>query len=111
MSVRDLFRPGVLAHVYLQAKAQSRYADTAQDVRADLKVAGFHSALIKANIQRLARLVRRLRWRESASTWSEYTTGTSYAEGEREAKAAFVARAVGSRSWATSTIRSRQSWT
>ena len=99
MSVRDLFRPGVLAHVYLQAKAQSRFADTAQDVRGDLRVAGFHSALIKANVRRLARLVRRLRWREAASTWSEYTTGTSYAEREREAKAAVIERTVASRAW------------
>jgi SAM-dependent methyltransferase len=99
MSARDLLRRGVLAHVYLQAKAQSRFADSGQNVRADLRAAGFHIALIKANVQRLTRLLRRLRWRQSVSTWSEYTTGTSYAERGRDEKAAFVQRAVGSRSW------------
>jgi SAM-dependent methyltransferase len=99
MSARDLLRPGVLAHVYLQAKAQARFADTVGDVRADLRAAGFHAALITANIRRLTRLVRRLRWRQAVSPWSEYTTGTSYAAPEREEKAAFVERVVSSRPW------------
>lgn len=33
MSARDLLRPGVFSHVYLQAKAQARYADSAQPAR------------------------------------------------------------------------------
>ncbi len=99
MSARDLLRRGVLAHVYLQAKAQSRFADTTHDVRGDLRAAGFHAALIKANIGRLTRLVRRLGWRQLSSAWSEYTVGTAYADREREEKAAFVERALGARPW------------
>ena len=40
LSGRDFLRRGVLAHVFLQAKAQSRYEDTPGDVRQELRAAG-----------------------------------------------------------------------
>ena len=54
LSGRRLLRPGVLTHVYLQAKAQARYEDATGDVRQELRAAGFGAALIKHNIDRHA---------------------------------------------------------
>ena len=62
LSSRDFLRPGVLTHVYLQAKAQSRYEDSDRDVKRDLRAAGFGAAMIKNNIQRMRRTVERLEW-------------------------------------------------
>ena len=72
LSVRDYVRPGVLTHVYLQAKAQTRYEDSDRNIKNDLRAAGFGAALIKNNVTRLRRTVEQLEWNPLRSTWSEY---------------------------------------
>ncbi len=110
MSVRDLLRPGVFSHVYLQAKAQARYADSAQPARPgkpgrqqnlkhELRRAGFHTAVIQANVGRLIKLIRRLSWKRSRSTWAAYTHQLPYTESEQTRKADFVRRVIHSRPW------------
>ena len=113
MSVRDLLRPGVFSHVYLQAKAQARYAKSdqsdqsaphnkrhlKQDLKKDLRSAGFHTALIQANVSRLTKLVHSLSWKRSRSTWSEYTHQLPYTDAEQTQKADFVRRVTHSRPW------------
>ena len=59
LSARDYMRGGVLAHVYLQAKAQKAYNATTRDVRKDLSKAGFDKRIIKANARAAARARRR----------------------------------------------------
>ncbi len=99
MSARDLLRPGVLTHVFLQAKAQSRYGGSDADIKTDLRTAGFHTRLITANVRRLRRLLERLTWKTARSTWSDYANANSYTDLDREEKAAFVRAVVGSRRW------------
>ncbi len=92
MSLRDLFRPGVLSHVVLQAKAQSSYAQTERNLKKDLRQAGFHTALIQANVSRLRKQVAHLTWKQTRSTWSGYTEALPYTESEQAQKAEFVRR-------------------
>ena len=99
LSGRDLLRRGVLAHVYLQAKAQARYDDTPGNVRQELRAAGFGAALIKHNIERLRRIVERLRWDAGRSTWSEYQREHSYDDADLRRKTEFVERVLASRRW------------
>ena len=99
MSLRDLLRPGVLSHVYLQAKAQSQYAATDRNVKAELREAGFDAALIQANAKRLQKLVSKLSWRRASSTWSEYTEHTSYNAEDEQRKKAFVRQVVQVQPW------------
>lgn len=115
MSVRDLLRPGVFSHVYLQAKAQAQYAQPVQsclstshdkrhlkrNLKKDLRSAGFHTALIQANVSRLTTLVHSLRWKRSRSTWSDYTRRLPYTDAEQTHKAEFVRRVTHSRPWST----------
>lgn len=96
MSWRDRLRPGVLSHVVLHAALSQRHADTSRNVRKDLKDAGFHGELVKANVRRLRRLVDRLDWSPPRSTWSDYSGDNTYDATSRAAKHAFVNRAVGS---------------
>jgi len=93
-SLRDMFRPGVLMHVRLQAALQSRYADTRRDVRKEVREAGFHAELVRINVHKLAKLVRALRWKRTRSTWSRYAADNSYEDVDRERKHDFVRRAV-----------------
>jgi len=96
-SLRDRLRPGVLAHVVLQARAQARFAVAGVDVRRDLARAGFHTALIVANVRRLRKLVGRLAWTPATSAWSEYQTASPYSVEDREAKERFVRDVAGTR--------------
>ena len=97
LSARDYLRSGVLAHVYLQAKAQDRYGARDGDVGAELRAAGFGAALIRNNVARLRRMVEGLRWTPAQSTWSDYQRTLTYDDADRGRKGAFVERAIGDR--------------
>ena len=99
LAARDCLRPGVLAHVHLQAKAQHRYEAADGNVRAELRAAGFGAALIRNNVARLRRTVEGLRWTPPRSTWSEYAREHGYGDADLERKAAFVRRVLESRRW------------
>ena len=99
LSFRDRFRPGVLSHVVLQAKAQAAYAQTARNLKQDLRQAGFHKALIQANVGRLQKQIAQLTWQPARSTWSDYTEALPYTAREQQQKAAFVQRITHSQRW------------
>ena len=99
LSARDYLRAGVLAHVYLQAKAQKAYNATTRDVRKDLNKAGFDKRIIKANAQRLRALVAGIRWTAKQSTWSDYLKCGHYEASDASQKRAFVREVAGSRDW------------
>jgi len=94
MSLRDLFRPGVMVHVKLQAMLQGSFSSTKRDVRGDLRKAGFQKELIVANVRKLTKLVKRLRWKQAQSEWSDYAENTSYDDAEHRQKVDFVRGAV-----------------
>ncbi len=99
LSLRDRFRRGVMTHVYLQAKAQSKFEDSDRNVRRDLRAAGFGAAMITNNIRRLRSVVEQLTWQPDRSTWSEYTKAHSYADADLERKSNFVRRVLAPRRW------------
>lgn len=103
MSLRDLVRRGVFAHVCLHSRFERRYGDRRRDVRAELRAAGFRKDLIRANAKRLDKLVRRLDWKPRRSVWSDYASTNTYTAADAERKAAFVRQAAESR-------RSRLVW-
>ena len=92
---RDRFRRGVLTNVVLHAKLEGRYAD--RDVKTDLKKAGFHAELIKANGKKLRKLVQRLEWDPGRTAWSDYGERNPYDEADAAAKEAFVRDAAAAR--------------
>jgi hypothetical protein len=97
LSARDYLRGGVLAHVYLQAKAQKAYNATTRDVRKDLSKAGFDKRIIKANAQRLRTLVAGLQWKPKQSTWSDYLKCGHYEAADAAQKRDFVREAAHAR--------------
>ena len=99
MSPYDLLRPGVLTHVYLHSKMQAKHAQTQKNVKGDLRAAGFNKDLIKANVNRLRKVIRGLIWKRTRSEWADYVDITSYTDIDREAKIDFVRDIVISHSW------------
>jgi hypothetical protein len=92
--LRDLRRPGVVTHVVLQAALTRRAAGSNRNVKRELSQAGFSAALVRANAERLRKLVAGLRWTRTSSTWSDYTSTHSYDEPGMQAKVDFVRDAV-----------------
>ena len=101
LSARDYLRPGVLTHVYLQAKAEARYEGSRRNIKSDLRAAGFGAQLIRHNVTSLRRLVKRLRWKPARSTWSDYQQTLTYESGDLRRKAAFVQQVLKARRWRT----------
>ena len=87
---RDRLRPGVLTHVWLQAKLDSRYGNTQKNVRSDLKKAGFNKELILANIRKLGKLIRKLSWQGEGSEWGGYEAFHNYSESDHRLKESFI---------------------
>ncbi len=96
-SWRERLKPGVFSHVYLQSKLQRRYSDWRVDVRKEMKRAGFSREMIRSNLNGLQKLVTRLEWRRSDSTWSGYAANNSYSEADHAAKMGFVRQALSER--------------
>jgi len=99
MSVRDLLRPGVFTHVFMQARLQSRFGSSQRDVRRDLRKAGFSKQLIVSNVERIQKLIQGLKWEPGKSVWADYAMTNTYSEEDQERKAAFVREVVHSRFW------------
>jgi SAM-dependent methyltransferase len=96
MSGRDLFRRGVPTHVALHSRLDRRYGETDRDVKKELKGAGFRKELIVANVQKLEKVIRGLRPRDSRSAWGDYGPTTSYSERDAARKTEFVEQVVAS---------------
>lgn len=88
--LRDRFRAGVFSHVWLQSKLDRRYGGSGQDVRTDLKSAGFHKELILANVRKLRKLVARLDWRGEGSEWGAYEKFHNYSASDHARKESFI---------------------
>jgi hypothetical protein len=95
LSLGDRFRRGVLSHVVLHARLERRYAD--RDVKSELRRAGFHAELIRANVRKLRKLVGRLHWEPGRTAWSSYGETSPYDDADAAAKDAFVREAAGVR--------------
>jgi hypothetical protein len=97
LGFRDRFRRGVLAHVILHSRLEARYAGRRENVKGELRAAGFHKGLIEANVRGLEKLVRRLTWEPETSAWTAYREEAPYSEADAAAKEAFVCQAAGRR--------------
>jgi SAM-dependent methyltransferase len=97
LGLRDRLRRGVLTHVVLHARLEDRYAG--RDARSELREAGFHAELIRANARRLQKLVGRLEWRPDRTAWSAYGEELPYGPADVAAKEAFVRGAASTRRW------------
>ena len=97
MSLRDLFRRGVFTHLYLQARMQTRFADSNQDIKRELRKAGFSQQLVKVNVRNLSNLVQDLKWKQPHSPWSHYADENDFTGVDGTRKEDFVRRVVGAR--------------
>ncbi|HWN40815.1 MAG TPA: methyltransferase, partial [Thermoanaerobaculia bacterium] len=101
LGARDLLRRGVLTHVWLHSRSQTRYDEAAQsrNVKSELAAAGFRKELILANVRGLARLVQGLALPERRSAWAGYGEDPGYAGADQEEKERFVREAVAHQRW------------
>lgn len=101
-------KKGVLGHVYLHAKMQSRSSgaeinearslteDSGKSVT-EKKGVKHSMAMVLGTIQGLRRTVEKLTIADGQTTWGDYDTGHSYARESFETKKAFIAKHAGAR--------------
>ena len=96
-TLRDRLRRGVLTHVALHARLERRYEDReGGEIKEELKKANFKTELIKANVQRLRKLVSKLSWKAGDTAWTNYRSECTYSDADAERKATFVREAAAS---------------
>jgi len=93
-SFRDRFRKGVLSHVWLQSKLDRRYGGSSENVRSNLKSAGFNRELILVNVRKMQKLVKKLEWEASGSEWGDYSEFHNYSDDDHVRKEEFIRDAV-----------------
>ncbi len=99
LSWRDLFRPGVFSHGWLQATLERHSRAVSTSTVRDLQSSGFSTELIRRNVARLTRLVERLDWKPEGTQWTSYRTALPHVVQDGEAKVAFVRRVCSRRRW------------
>jgi ribosomal protein L11 methylase PrmA len=94
-SFRDRFRKGVFTHVALHARLERRYEEReGGEVKKDLKKANFKTSYVKANVQRMRKLVAGLSWKAGDTAWTGYREQNTYTDEDAERKQAFVREAA-----------------
>jgi SAM-dependent methyltransferase len=91
---RDFYKAGVLMDVLLHARFERRYARTTRHIKKDLLKAGFNKNMIRANLERLSKIISRLTWNTARSHWTDYPNTHSYSSGEEAAKRQFIERVL-----------------
>jgi len=98
ISWRDMLRPGVFSHVWLQA-VLDRNTQTTESTVSHLQSEGFHPDMIRHNITKLTRLMTRLHWTPAATRWTNYRTALPHVLQDTAAKLEFVKNVCHSRRW------------
>jgi len=98
---RDRFRKGVLSHVWLQSKLDRRFGGSSENVRSNLKSAGFNRELILVNVRKLQKLVKKLEWKAAGSEWGDYTEFHNYSDEDHVLKEDFIREAIAAEKPAT----------
>ena len=93
---RDRFRKGVMSHVWLQSKLDRRFGGSSENVRSNLKSAGFNRELILVNVRKLQKLVNKLEWQAVGSEWGDYEEFHNYSEDDHVLKENFIRDAISS---------------
>ena len=93
LSWRDLIRPGVFTHGWLQAKLERHAPPADTSTVRDLQSSGFTTELIRHNIAKLTRLIERLDWKPERTVWTNYRTALPHVARDGDAKAEFVRKA------------------
>lgn len=97
LGLRALLKPGVFAHVLLQARLQAGHAADSADLRRELAAAGAGPELMVAGLRTLRGVVAGLAWEPPPSAWSDYGRGEHYSADDLAAKEAFVRAAASAR--------------
>lgn len=93
---RRTLKPGVLADVALQARAERSMTGSDRNVRSELSSAGFNAQIILGNVRRLEKVIGKTTWSPGTSTWSEYAD-CGHVATQRTPKEAFVRKVAAAR--------------
>ncbi len=99
LRLRDWFRAGVFPHVvlhhWLGRAADQKNTSTLNSV----VQSGFNDELVIHNLERLRKLIRKLRWSPQGQPWVDYDQTSQMVAQDSDRKAAFVSEVSQSQKW------------
>jgi SAM-dependent methyltransferase len=98
LSLRDRFRRGLFANVFLHARLEARYADRAAEVHREVRRV-FKKELFVVNVRKMRKLVQRLSWDPPEGVWTAYGANNSYTDDDARRKDEFVRRVATEQRW------------
>ncbi len=86
---RTRFRPSLLAHIHLHARAQSKHSDTRESAdRANTATVSRNGMI--GLVDSLGSAVRKLKWNPAGTEWGDYYEDTNYSDDASKSKAEVV---------------------
>lgn len=95
----QLWRRGVLTHVYLHASLDGEQGRRPVNMAESLADEGFGKSLILNNVQKLRKTVDRLTWNPRVSRWSTYDAESDPVRFDADAKEVFIKEVVRQKHW------------
>ncbi|WP_417836376.1 hypothetical protein [Thalassospira tepidiphila] len=86
----DIFKAGILKHVYLLSLMERRYEAKDIKVKEVLKKTHFPKELIVSNLKNLTKTISKLDYFVPKSEWSDYVNECNYRDDDRSKKHAFL---------------------
>lgn len=86
----DVFKPGILKHVYLLSMMEKSYASKDIKVKEAMKTTHFPKEIILNNIKNLKKTISKLSYFIPKSEWSDYISECNYEDEDRRHKHAFI---------------------
>ncbi len=90
LSYRDLLRPGVFTHGWLQSMLEGQESSAEANTISALKSSGFDRRLIQTNLAKLTRVVQQLKWTPDRTQWTRYRHELPHVLRDAETKTQFV---------------------
>jgi hypothetical protein len=87
---RDLLKPGVLMHGWMQALLENKTQRFSTSTVNDLRSSGFDSSMIMNLLGQLSRVVERLQWKPRRTQWTEYDSSLPHVAEDADSKSRFV---------------------
>jgi hypothetical protein len=97
LPTRTRFRAGLLMHVHLHAKSQTRHSDDAEEAAeaTTKRQPTIKMTALQGIIESLDRAVKRLTWMPADTEWGDYYSATNYSGESLDHKKLLVAKYVG----------------
>ncbi|MBX7143169.1 MAG: class I SAM-dependent methyltransferase [Oligoflexia bacterium] len=86
--------PGLMLHIHMHARSQSKFADAAGKQTEPVKVARMSAQALRGLLDSLKTTITKLSWLPGGTEWADYYENTNYSDSAMEQKKTLVSDAI-----------------